>query len=223
VPALPDVAKTIRMSWKHTYSLNSDVVSRFYISYSGSAPTTGQLSTLNTTAISGFATYAKPMMHADVELIQLESTDLSTPSSAQVITAASETGSRAGNVLAADAAMVTAYEINRRYRGGHPRGYWPWGVEGDLTNAQQWGSSMLSASLAAIEGLVGTVTGAPWSGAGTLQMSNVSYYEGFTVVTNPISGRARNVPTVRATPVIDQVLSFVCREQVGSQRRRLNT
>jgi hypothetical protein len=49
---------------------------------------------------------------------------------------------------------------------------------------------------------------------------NVSYYNGFTVVTNPTTGRARNVPTLRGTPVVDTVTGIVARVQVGSQRRR---
>ncbi len=50
---------------------------------------------------------------------------------------------------------------------------------------------------------------------------NVSYYEGFKVVTDPLTGRSRNVSQLRPEgPAVDRITSFSINPKLGSQRRR---
>lgn len=50
---------------------------------------------------------------------------------------------------------------------------------------------------------------------------NVSYYEGFEVVTDPVTGRSRNVPQLRpGGPVVDKITGFSINPKLGSQRLR---
>jgi hypothetical protein len=72
----------------------------------------------------------------------------------------------------------------------------------------------MNAFFAALEAAV-------WSGASSLAQVNVSYYKGFTVVTSPTTGRARNVPTLRSAPVVDAVTAQAVRTSIGTQRRRI--
>ncbi|MGH9123011.1 MAG: hypothetical protein ACRDYC_13890, partial [Acidimicrobiales bacterium] len=55
-------------------------------------------------------------------------------------------------------------------------------------------------------------------------LSSISYYKGFTSVLNPVTGRTRDVPKVRAgadLPVpIDTVTALIVNPKPGSQRRR---
>jgi hypothetical protein len=64
------------------------------------------------------------------------------------------------------------------------------------------------------------VQAAGWAGAGTLSHVSLSYFSGFTVITSPTTGRARNVPTVRSSPLIDPVVTLKTQTSIGTQRRR---
>lgn len=222
MPALPDVAKVLRVAFGHTYSINTSVLVRQYYEYSGAAPTPTQATTFAGSCASSWASHCAALAHESVYLTSVEVTDLSSPSSAQGIVAVSDQGSKTGHELTADACLVEALLIGRRYRGGHPRSYWPFGESEDLSYPQQWLGAFLTSCNTGLAALHSAIEGDGWSGAGTLQLVSVPYYKGFTVVTNPVTGRARNVPTVQATPVPDVVTGIVSRENVGSQRRRLH-
>jgi hypothetical protein len=205
----------------HAYGSDLDVVTRFFIRFTGVNPTVAQLDAFNASVGSEWNTALAAEASTFVNLATVESTDLTTPSSAQATTATDYAGSRAGDEVPASAAAVAAYEISRRYRGGHPRGYWPFGVAGDLTTVQHWSNAFVAEFTASLVVFFGFIVGAGWAAAGTLDHVNVSFYHGFTVVTNPSTGRARNVPTLRGAPIIDAVVGIVGRARVGSQRRRL--
>lgn len=195
-------------------------LTRHYIQYTGTAPTNSQLVTFNGAVASALSSDVKSLWEADAECFQIETIDLTSPTAATATTAETIQGTRSSPYVAAGSCMVTSYEIGRRYRGGHPRGYWPPGVGSDLTNPNNWSTTYTGLCVTGYNAYFAALIAAGWSGAGTLTHVNVSYYEGFTVITNPITGRARNVPTLRVTPVVDAITSLIVRSTVGSQRRR---
>lgn len=195
-------------------------LTRFFVQYTGTAPVNADLNTFNGSVSSAYNTNLKALVDTDTVLTQLESVDLTSATGAVATTAASVTGTRAGNTTPNEAAVVISYEISRRYRGGHPRGYWRAGVVTDLATTRTWSTSFLSSLKTGYNAFMTSVLAAGWTGAGTLTHVNVSYYHGFTVVINPITGRARNVPSLRTTPVVDLVTDIICRPGVGTQRRR---
>lgn len=154
------------------------------------------------------------------QLTGVEVTDLSSATGAQGLHAASTAGIRAGTDLAGGTALVVGYVITRRYRGGKPRNYFPWFTSSDLTTRQQWAAGDLTDCDSRLTTFFAAVIG---SSSGTTDITehvNVSYYDGFTVVTSPTTGRARNVPKLRSSPVVDVISSFGARPTPGSQRRR---
>lgn len=54
---------------------------------------------------------------------------------------------------------------------------------------------------------------------GTLAHVNLSYYKGFTNITNS-SGRERAVPTYRSSALLDTVTGYAAKGVIGSQKRR---
>jgi hypothetical protein len=221
MPALPSVPSTIRVALSGTDSGNSDVATRFYMTYTGSAPSVAQLDTWCTAIGTAWNTDMASHAPNTFTLTGVEAIDLTSPTSAVGSQTVSHAGTETGTALPLQDALVISYTIARRYRGGHPRGYWRQGVTSDLTNERTWGSTFLGAMAGDIANFFSAVGTTPWSGAGTVGQTNISYYEGFTVVTSP-SGRARNVPKLRAGgPVIDAVTGYVCRANVGTQRRRI--
>lgn len=220
MPALPDVPATLRVACSGLINASSPFLTRFYVEYTGTAPTTAQLTTFNG-VVSGLITSGLiNEFTADRVFHQIESIDLTSPTSAVSTTAVTITGTRTGTALPAAVCFVGSYEVARRYRGGHPRGYWPFGNAADVTTPTTWSAGVVTGFTSALNTFFTGVVGAGWSGAGTLSHVNVSYYEGFTVVTNPITGRARNVPTTRSAPLIDPVTTVVGRSSIGTQRRR---
>jgi hypothetical protein len=218
---LPVVASTLRVACIHVDDNDLNLISRFFITYTGSAPSTGQLDTFCTAVGTAWGSDLKSLTGTAVELTTVEAVDLTSSTSASGVASPAIAGTRSGNAIPADNCALTSYEINRRYRGGHPRGYWPFGIQTDLLNTQEWSSTFTGLVLTGIENFFSGIIASGWSGAGTLTHTNASLFEGFSVEISPSTGRARNVPTKRATAVVDPVLSYVVRARIASQRRRL--
>jgi hypothetical protein len=220
VPPYPAAAKCIRVALKHTFGVDADVLTRFFIQYAGSPPSVTELSTWNTVIAGAWNSDLAALAPNDCTLVEVESIDLSSDVASVDTTTVSHSGTRGDTPLSAATCLVSSYTILRRYRGGHPRGYWPFGVEADLADPQDWTTTFLTACSGGLEAFFSALLLAPWSGGGPLVQANVSYYAGFTVITSPTTGRARNVPTLRGAPTIDLVTGIVPRQRVGSQRRR---
>jgi hypothetical protein len=202
------------------YGNDTNVISRFFLRYGGSAPTSAQLVTMASALNTAWGTNLKPLCQAQAALRRHDIEDLSSSTGAVGSSASLQGGTRAGVQLPGSTSLVAAYQIARRYRGGHPRGYWPFGAEADLNSPQDWTAAFLTAAQSGLQAYFTAASAAGWTGAGTIDHVNVSYYNGFTVVTNPITGRARNVPKLRTVPVIDAVTNVVARNILGTQRRR---
>lgn len=221
MPALPAAAGVIRTAFSGTDNANAVWLSRFYQHYSGTPPTNTQLATFDASMITNWNADMKSLQSAGFTLTQVASEDLTSASGAVDVTATSQAGTRAGSMVTGGACVVVSYEIARRYRGGHPRGYWPFGSDSDIANAGTWSTALVSACNTGVAAFFTANAAAGWTGAGTITHVNVSYYSGFHVVTNPITGRARNVPLLRVSPTIDTVTSITTRSSIGSQRRRI--
>lgn len=221
MPALPAVPSVLDVSIKWSYGSDVDVLTRFFIQYSGSAPTAGQLDTFCAAVGAEEATEFAALRHTTTESVECLAVDLTSSTSAQGSAALSTAGSLGGVALPADNCALVSYEINRRYRGGHPRGYWPFGSSSEIDTPQLWTSGFVTSFGTNMATFFAAVVGYGWSGAGTLLHVNVSRFEGFTAVENPVTHRYRNIPNVRVDPLIDSVSSLLARQQIASQRRRL--
>jgi hypothetical protein len=220
VAPLPNAPGVVKVALVGSEANDVDVVTRFYLHYSGTAPVVADLATFGTAIGTAWNSDLASLTDSGYTLTAVELTDLTSPTSASDVVAVSHAGTKTGAPVALDTAFVVSYEIGRRYRGGHPRGYWRFGNASDLQSAQTWTSALVSAVSSGIGSFFTAVLAAGWTGAGTLEQVNVSYYSGFTVVVSSSTGRARNVPTVRGTVVQDTVTSRIARSHVGTQRRR---
>jgi len=221
VPPLPDVAKVLKLAF--TFSLDEDLGAKvnFFKRYSGTAPSNSELVTFAGDVNGLFDTEdMKTLLSSTYALEDVAVTDLSSATAAFGHDDTGVTGTRAGDIVPASAALVVSHRIGRRYRGGHPRNYWPFGVQNDMQDAQTWTDAFVTECDGVIDAFMGAINAAGWSGAGTLDSVNVSYYEGFTVFIGP-TGRARNISTPRATPLVDTVTAHSPRHGIGSQRGRL--
>jgi hypothetical protein len=217
---LPNVPNVLKIQLQHEVSADADVLDRIYAQYTGSAPTVTNLNTYAATIAASWATHLAPLMSTAGHLLGVTVTDLSSSSAAQGATAVTTAGSRAGSFMTAQVAALVNFHISRRYRGGKPRVYMPMGVAGDLVSAQAWNTAFVTAMTTGWSTFIGAIIPATVGGATVNQQVNVSYFNGFTVVTSPTTGRSKNVPTPRVSPLVDQVNSFTVSTIPASQRRR---
>lgn len=218
--ALPDVANVIRVRVLFTVDEKTEQGVRFFIGYTGTPPTVADLTTIGA--------FLKTAADADLPDLMFETNyltgyileDLSSNVGAVATIADNTQGGLTGLPVPAGAAMVSSYEISKRYRGGHPRSYWPLGYASSLASADLWDSTFVAGCQSAIPAVVESMNG---ESAGSVTITNqvaVNYYSGFTAVENPLTHRYRNVPTLLATPNVYDVESIVARDYVGSMRKR---
>lgn len=219
MPALPSVPNVMKVQLLWSDASDANVRTTLFFRYSGAAPTPTDANNL-AADIYGFAAAMNTDWGADTDLTGVEVTDLSSPTGGQGLHAQSTAGTAAGSPLAGGTCVVIGYTIARRYRGGKPRSYLPFFTSSALASRQAW----IGGDLTILDGHLATFfSSVIGSSSGTTTITdhvNVSYYDGFTVVTNPVTGRARNVPRLRTTPVVDVITSFGARVTPGSQRRR---
>lgn len=220
VPALPAVPGVLQLKLKHGNTTIGDILSTTYWAYTGSAPSSTALNTMASSVESAWASHLAGLLNTAMNLLEVEITDLSSATGGRGIWTGTTAGTRSGSAIPAGVATLYSLAIARRYRGGKPRMYLPWGVQGDLDGSVAWQPSFTSAALSDWNSFASAVIAAAPSGTTITSQANVSYYKGFTVVTNPVTGRSRNVPTLRATPVVDAVLSVSVNTNYASQRRR---
>lgn len=222
MPPLPAVTNVLRVRLVGTLGDLPDAGNRFYIAFSGSNPTVAELVTFCTAVGTAWNGNISPLVDATYTLTEVIAEDLTSSSAAVGNAAVSHIGTRSGAGVPGSTCLVVNYDISRRYRGGHPRGYYFAGVAGDLATDQEWSSAFIASAQTNFTNFFASIFAAGWSGAGTLQQVNVSFYESFTTVLNPVTGRTKNPPKVRtAVPTPDIVTAVTPRVRIGSQRRRL--
>lgn len=224
MPPLPPVPKVVRIQLHGTLGEDLDVLNSFHVVYAATAPTITEITTFAYAVGAAWAAHLAPLAPDVYSLAEVTATDLTSAVAATATVPYASAGTRGGVELSASACVVTSQLIDRRYRGGHPRIYWAWGIESDLNDPQTWSSTFVDLCGTNLAAFMNAVLAAAWSGAGALLVVSVGYYHGFTVVISPTTGRARNVPTLIPSPTpgpfVDLVTGFRVRDNIGSQRRR---
>jgi hypothetical protein len=219
MPPLPTVPAVLKAQLLWNDSTDTDVTSTLFFSYSGTA-LTGASALALADDIFGAMASNDGLWGSAVGLNGCKVQDLSTDTGGEGTASGTAVGTRTGAQNIASASLLVNYSIDRRYRGGKPRNYLPWGVDSDLATAQTWDGSFLSSAGGALTEFFTGVLGSTSGGATISNHVNVSYYQGFTV-DSPAGKRAKNVSTPRAVPLVNTITSFTTAARVGSQRRRL--
>jgi hypothetical protein len=218
MPALPTIPNVLKASLLWSVSSDVDVRTGLYFSYSGGAPNNASCSAFAAAAYAAFGSFGEDW-DVDTSLTGCEVIDLSSASGGVGLHSGTTVGNLQHPISGASCVLVN-YQIARRYRGGRPRSYLPWGDQTTVGNRQTWGGTYIDGVTThvgdAFAGIIGQTSG----GTTISQHVNVSYYEGFTVETSPSSGRARNVPTLRSSPVVDTIVGFSVSTRIANQRRR---
>jgi hypothetical protein len=193
--------------------------SRFYLSYSGTAPTAANCVTLATDIIGAFVTNLIPLINQDYSLSEVDVLDISSETGASGVVPTSHAGTDSNPPLPANCAMNVEFQIARRYRGGKPRMYLPPAGTEAMLNQDKFAPSYVASVSSGMQAFFTALAGFSVGAMGTLKHVNLSYYKGFTNIENS-SGRERAVPTYRTAALLDPVQGYVGKQVISSQRRR---
>jgi hypothetical protein len=193
--------------------------SRFYLSYSGSAPTPANCTTLAGDVAAAWNTNLAAQVNSEYALTEVDVLDIATNSGASGQWIGSHAGGDGSTAIPQQVAVNIAYTIARRYRGGKPRMFLPPPGQAALAGQNKWSTGYVSATNTAVAAFFAALEALTIGAIGTLAHVNLSYYSGFTNITNS-SGRERAVPTYRTHALLDTVSGYNTKALMGSQRRR---
>jgi hypothetical protein len=221
VPALPPVPNVLKVRIHWSVGSDTAAVNVLHWRYAGTPPSDASCVTIATDVRSAVATTLLGLVTTHSSLTGADVTDLTSDIAGQGAHFQSSGGGGSSSALSPGTCLLQSLKIARRYRGGKPRTYWPLGASGDLGTNLAWAGGFVTSATSQLAAFTAAMNAITVAGCNLTGQVNVSYYEGFTVsAPDPITGRVRNVPTPRTTPLIDPVTSFVVDPHPASQRRR---
>lgn len=219
-PPLPDVSCVrVNMTWNEGGV--GEGGQRFYLSYSGSAPSGTDCTTLASDIADAANTSLVPLTCSNVALNEVDVLDITTRSGSSGQWQGSYEGTRSGTELPVQVAVVVEFNIARRYRGGKPRMFLYAGAQSDLQTDAQWHASYTDGVSIDVGDFFAAIGALSVGSMGTLKHVNLSYYDGWNTSTPPWRGPGyKYPPKYRATALHDDVEGYAAKGRLGSQKRR---
>jgi hypothetical protein len=132
--------------------------------------------------------------------------DLSSDTGVMGVVTTTTAGAAAGTSNPANVALVVSWEINRRYRGGHPRSYMPGTATANVSGTNSW--------------VAGTLTA--WSTAGDAFLASMNAMTPGAGTTGRMVAVHRYRDKVELTsPLVSGITGSHVDTRIDSQRRRL--
>lgn len=221
MPALPSVPNALKAGFIFGQSAGEALGKvALHFAYTGGTPDVAAVAAIATAMQASLGTHVAPLTPSSIDWSATEVTDLSSPTGASSFDHdTAHPGTRSGNTPPLSVCVLTLYDIARRYRGGHPRSYWPLGTEADFGTILNWSGSFITAVDAGISAHINACLAATGGTTSLTNLINISYFHGSVPFTEP-SGRVRNIAQLRATPVVDVISYKFARDFYASQRKR---
>jgi hypothetical protein len=189
-----------------TLGTDSNAHCHIFFHYTGAPPTTTQLQALASAWNTGWSTNMASQHLAYVIYTGCTWSDLSTNLTAPAVGTASIPGTALTGTNVADTCLLMNLNIARRYKGGHPRVYWPMLGNNDLQNSQAWKGTSLTAFSTKLAAQLNTVLSVSGLAPTLDQLCNVSY---------------RTAHALRPTPLVDIAPTWSFNVIPATQRRRM--
>lgn len=217
-PPLPeDPCLRVRLDYTQTDGFLGG--NRLFLAYAGSAPSGANCTTLAGDVAAAWETHLAGVVSNTWALSEVDVLDIASDLGLSGQWTGSNAGTQTGTALPAQSATNVEFDIARRYRGGKPRIYLPPGTQDDIENPSKYTTSFIDAVNTAFAAFISEITALSIGSVGALSHVNLSYYKGFTNITNS-SGRTRAVPTYRSEALVDAISGYSCKQTISSQRRR---
>lgn len=205
MPVLPDVPNVLKCRFLWTQG-GVPAENIRYILYSGSTPDAGALAALAHDIGDPFQTGMMPGYNAETIFQAVVLQDLTTTSGAEGSHTFANPGTDTADPLPANCAILVNQTIARRYRGGHPRQYYPAPSMDSMATPSSWNSDLVVNVSAAEAAFALACSTATESGTSLVYVVNVSFFSG---------------GSLRVDPVIDQITGHTVSGLIRTQRRRL--
>lgn len=217
----PPPFQGVRVRLIYTQGDGSFAGNRFYLSYSGSAPTPANCVTLAGDVATAWAAHIAGLVGPGSGLTEVDVLDLASSSGASGQWTGAEGAGRTGTGIPYNCATNVEFNIARRYRGGKPRMFLPPPTAADLTDEGHWTLAFISASNTGVAAFFSALEALSIGSMGTLAHVNVSFFHGKATTTPPWRGPGyKYPPAYRASALVDAVEGYATKAEVGSQRRR---
>ena len=217
----PPVVQAVRCRLVYTQADNFLSGSRFYLSYSGSAPSPANCITLAGTINTAWASHIAPQVMPNYSLTEVDVLDLASTSGSSGNNTTVQAGTRTGTAVPSQCCCNVEFNIARRYRGGKPRMYFPPADTTAQANQGNWSTGLITQENAAVLAFFTALNGTGPGSMGTLQHVNISFYDGVYTTTPPWRGPGyKYPPKYRTTPLVDTVEGYATKARIGSQKRR---
>jgi len=224
MPPLPPYPGVLRVTTPFAISSDVSVGTTLHFAYTGTPPSDATCVTLANDIEALGVTNLVPLLQADTSLLGAIVLDLSSSTGGTGQNNTHTGGTRGTALLSAATCALQSMKIARRYRGGKPRAYWPFGEATDLSSPQAWSGAAITAFTNGLSTYITDISALSVGGTILGGLVNISYYSGFTTVLNPVTGRTRDVPKVRAVAIApDPILSWEISPNIATQRRRSQT
>lgn len=221
MPALPPVPSVIAILLLWDDGSDANAMTRIHVQYSGAAPTDADMTTYAGQLEAGGAALFPDVLDTASAFLGAKVIDLTSPTAGAGESLASTAGVRSGDVLGAGVAALVNFSIARRYRGGKPKAFLPWGTATDLLTRQTWKAASITDFLSAYSTwFTDYASGDPPGSTTIVGPVSVSYYGPPNRTVTGSTGRVRTLSTTRVTPLVDPITGIAFSTTVASQRRR---
>ncbi len=219
-PPLPE-SPCVRVRLTYDIGSEGEGGNRFYLSYSGSAPSGANCITLADDISAAWATNIAPLCSSANALSEVDVLDIASDSGLSGQSTTTHDGSRSGSGLPVQVTTNVEFNIARRYRGGKPRMYLPAGVAGDELDGGHWQTEFITAVNDGVAAFFAEIEALSVGSMGSLAHVNLSYYDGYATTTPPWRGPGYKYPSkYRAAALLDTISGYSTKAVMGSQKRR---
>lgn len=214
---VPNVCKA-QLQWQN--DSGNTLYNNVFLKYSGGPPDASEALTLAEAVFTAAGNFAGDC-HTTVVLTGCRVTDLSSDETGDALHSGSTTGTLEGGDLPSSTSALLNFTIGRRYRGGKPRNYFPFGDDSKLADPRTWSGGFITSVTADWSTFIGAVLGTVAGSTTVTTHVNVSYYSGSTGSIVDGGNRGKTTPTRRTDPQVDDIIGFSMAPRLGTQRRRL--
>lgn len=220
MPPLPYVNAVVKVVLSGPVG-DSSWANVLHYEYNGTPPLSNTAAQSVATAIhSAWVSNLKVRYATFVQLTKIAVTDLTSATAGYGEWVGSEAGTGDSTPSPANTCVLIRKQILRRYRGSHPRIYFPTVGGTNIADDDNWKTTYTSALLSSWQAFDAALLAISVPPNSQFSPVNISYYEGFTNYTRP-SGRQDNKPALRATPIVDSVIGYAVLAKMATQRKRL--
>jgi hypothetical protein len=211
---VPGVIKTVVTCSGNDGRIAQNVL---HYSYTGPAPNNSDLNDFCLAVWNAWVAQLTPFQPAGTSLVRVDAVDLSSILSASGFEdngGAPVPGTSVGGLIPISTAFLVSKQVGRRFRGGHPRSYFPIGVVTDLNNDGDWKGASVTAMLNGAVAFIVAPLGNTY-GATTIQREVYPTY--FSKNINPVP------PYTVIPPLVTQINlgGYSGGQKLATQRRRV--